>query len=73
MVREEAQGHKYERDVQPRAQQEKPVGLDPPWLVLGNLEDANDAFLIRESVYVAVRSMAVLEEGSPVGWRHLRW
>lgn len=72
VVREEAQRDEDKHDVQPRAEEEEPVGLDPPWLVLGNAEDANDTFLVREPVDVAVRAMAVLEEGSPVGWRHLR-
>lgn len=70
VVGEEAQGDEYEHDVKPRAQEEKPVGLDPPWLAFGYAEDASDALLVRESADVAVRTMAVLEKGSPVGRRH---
>ena len=73
VVREEAQGDKYEHNVQPRAEEEKPEGFDPTRLVFGDSEEANDALLVGESVYVTVRTMAVLEEGCRVCRGHVGW
>jgi hypothetical protein len=71
MVRDEAQRNKHEQDVYPGAKKEKHEGPDPPRLVIRDSEQVYDSLLVRGSVYKAVSTVAILQEGRPVGRRHV--
>ena len=70
MVREEAQRNKHEQDVDPGSKEEKLEGLDPPRLVTRDSEEVYDSLLERGSAKMTISTMAVLQEGRPVGRRH---
>ena len=71
VVGNEAQRDKHEKDVRPRPKEEKLEGLDPPGLVIGYGEDFGEALPVRGCGFVAVGTNTVLQEGRPVGRRHL--
>ena len=72
VVCDKAQRNEHEGQVHPRAKKEKPEGFDPARLIFGHAKEADETLLVRESVYMTVRTMTVLEEGCPICWRHLR-
>lgn len=71
VVGEEAQRDEHEHHVQPGAKEKKPEGFYPARLVFRHAEEANDAFLVRGSAYMAVHTVAVLEEGCCIRRRHV--
>ena len=60
MVRDEAQRDKDEQEVEPRAKQEKFVGLDPSGLIIRYNEELRESLPVGEPTFMAISAIAVL-------------